>query len=282
MAIPSRIVTRLTAGLKKFQPILVSAKSRDINESDTVVIITDMLQDIFGYDKYTEITSEHAIKGTFVDLAIKLDNATVLLIEVKAIGSEMKDSYVKQAIDYGANLGVDWVVLSTGVHWRVYKIIFSKPISCEIVFEFNILELNPKDEDHLECLWMLSKESWQKESLKEFHAQKQALNRYLMAALLQSDPILDVIRRELKRVTPGVRIDSGEILKVLTLEVIKRDALEGEKADASKKLVMKAAKTVLRTRGSGETKALGKQDSGEVDVESEGDGVSTAVQMDQS
>lgn len=45
---------RISAGIKRFQPILESAKSRDVGESDTVTIITDMLSEIFGYDKYSD------------------------------------------------------------------------------------------------------------------------------------------------------------------------------------------------------------------------------------
>ncbi len=49
--LPKRAIERISAGLKKFQPIVASAKSRDVNESDTVVIVTDLLQEVFGYDK---------------------------------------------------------------------------------------------------------------------------------------------------------------------------------------------------------------------------------------
>ena len=86
-----KVAERITAGLKRFQPILASAKSRDVNESDTVVIVTDVLQEVFGYDKYSEITSEHMIRGTFCDLAIKLDGQLALLVEVKAIGIDLKE-----------------------------------------------------------------------------------------------------------------------------------------------------------------------------------------------
>jgi len=55
--IASKVAERISSGLKKFQPILESARTRDVNESDTVVIVTDMLQEVLGYDKYTEITS---------------------------------------------------------------------------------------------------------------------------------------------------------------------------------------------------------------------------------
>ncbi len=101
--VPSRIADRITSGIKRFQPILAAAKSRDVGESDTVTIVVDMLSDVFGYDKYSEITSEHAIRGTFCDLATKIDGVLQLLIEVKAIGLELKDQHVKQAVDYASN-----------------------------------------------------------------------------------------------------------------------------------------------------------------------------------
>lgn len=103
--LPKKAIERINAGLKRFHPILASAKARDVNESDTVVMVTDLLQELFGYDKYAEISSEHMIRGTFCDLAVKLDGTLALLIEVKAIGLGLKEQYVKQAVDYAANQG---------------------------------------------------------------------------------------------------------------------------------------------------------------------------------
>ena len=107
MAIPKKVAERLVAGIKRYQPILAAAKNRDVGETDTVTIVKDMLADVFGYDKYAELTSEHAIRGTYCDLAIKLDGKLTKLLEVKAIGIDLKDAHVKQAIDYAANQGVD-------------------------------------------------------------------------------------------------------------------------------------------------------------------------------
>jgi len=71
--VPIKVSERISTAIRRFQPIINAAKSRDANESDTVIIITDMLSDIFGYDKYSEITSECAIRGTWCDLAIKME-----------------------------------------------------------------------------------------------------------------------------------------------------------------------------------------------------------------
>lgn len=71
--IPAKVATRLKNEVPKFQKILKSASDRDVNEADTVVIITDMLDAVFGMDKYSEVTREFAIKGTYVDLAVKIE-----------------------------------------------------------------------------------------------------------------------------------------------------------------------------------------------------------------
>ena len=124
--IPAKIRANLVDGIKKYQPIVKKARDKDVNESDTVTIIADMLSDIFGYDKYSEVTSEFAIKKTFCDLAIKLDGEPKLLIEAKAAGLELKDQHIKQAVDYGANSGIEWVVLTNGVYWKIYNIVFEE------------------------------------------------------------------------------------------------------------------------------------------------------------
>jgi hypothetical protein len=243
---PAKVATRIAAGIKRFQPILLSAKTRDVNESDTVVIVTDVLHDLFGYDKYSEITSEHSIRGTFCDLAVKLDGALAFLIEVKAVGMALKDGFVKQAIDYAANQGVDWVVLTNGILWRVYKVSFAKPISHELVVEFNLLEANPRNEVHVDMAFLLSKEGWKRSRLGDYHLQKEALSRFSMAALILSDPLLEVLRRELRRVTPGLRVEIAEVRTVLEGEVLKRDVLEGDRASAAKRAINRAANKTLR------------------------------------
>src|ERR1043165_1688835 len=126
--IPAKVAARISTALKRVQAILDGAKARDVNESDTVVIVTDLLQEVFGYDKYADITSEHMIRGTYCDLATKVEGKLALLIEVKAIGSELKDGHVKQAVDYAANQGCDWVVLTNGISWRVYKLALSQAV----------------------------------------------------------------------------------------------------------------------------------------------------------
>lgn len=246
--VPNKVADRLSAGIKRFQPILTSAKTRDVGESDTVIIVTDMLSEIFGYDKYSEITSETSIRGTWCDLAIKIDGTIEFLIEVKAIGLELKDAHTKQAVDYSANQGTDWVLLTNGEIWRVYKVIFAKPIDSELVLEINFSQLNPKRSSDVERLFTLTREGWLKSALGEFQAQRQALSRFFLGAMVLSNPVLEIIRRELKRLSPDVRIDIEQIKAVLVQDVLKREVVEGEKADEARKKIHKTASKLLRAR----------------------------------
>lgn len=245
--LPKKAIERMTSGLKRFQPVLASAKSRDVNESDTVVIITDLLQEIFGYDKYSEITSEHMIKSTYCDLAVKLQGELALLIEVKAIGLELKEPHVKQAVDYASNQGCEWVALTNGSIWRIYRVIFGKPIENELIVEFDLLAMTPRNMDDIELLGLLSKEGWQKARLGDYASQKQALSRFTLGALILGDSVLEALRREIRRLSPEVKVGTDEIRNVLSAEVIKREVLEGEKAEIARKQVAKTAARPLRS-----------------------------------
>jgi Type I restriction enzyme R protein N terminus (HSDR_N) len=245
-SVPKKVAERLAAGLKRFQPILQVAKSRDDGEADTVMIVTDMLDILFGYDKYSEITAEYSIRGTYCDLATKLDGVLQCLIEVKAVGIDLKEQHVKQAVDYAANQGVDWVLLTNAIQWRIYHVIFAKPIDQVLLVEVDLSQMSPRSLDDLECLYLLTKEGWQKSALGDYQTQKQALSRFFLGALLLSDSVLSVIRRELRRVSPDVRIETDQIAQVLTNEVIKREVIDGEQANEAKRKVVRAAKKALR------------------------------------
>ena len=253
--VPKKVAERLVAGIKRFQPILTAAKARDVGETDTVTIIKDMLADIFGYDKYTELTSEFAIRSTYCDLAIKLDGKLSTLIEVKAIGIDLKEAHVKQAVDYAANQGVDWVLLTNGVRWCVYHVFFTRPIQQEIVVDIDFSTLTSKSASDVETLYLWCKEGWQRSALGDFHAQKQALSRFFLGAMVLSDSVLEVVRRELRRVSPDVRIDIEQIRSVLVNEVLKREVMEGDKADEARRKISRSANKSLRATASKGAKA---------------------------
>lgn len=244
--IPKRVVERLSGQLGRFQKVLEAAMHRDVNEADTVTIVTDMLADLFGYDKYTEITGEFAVRNTFCDLAVVVDDKPKFLLEVKAIGIDLKENHLRQALDYGANHGIDWVVLTNGIEWQIHRVRFERPISHDLVCTMRMQELNGRRSEDQECLFLLCKEALGKAAIEDYHAHRQTVNRFALGALLLSEPVLKVLRRELRRIEPNIKVDTNEIAGILRSEVLKRDVLEGDAADQMKQVLRRSSRRALR------------------------------------
>lgn len=234
-SIPKRAEERIKAGIKTFAKVIEAAKARDVNESDTVTIITDMLSTICGYDKYTEITSEYAIRGTYCDLAIKAgDDKPTFLIEVKAINIPLKEPHLRQAINYAATEGIEWVMLTNGDHWQAHRVIFGKPVKTEVAFDFSFSD-TAKLPLLTEFFFLISKEGVSKSAIATFHEECQLTSKYMVAAALMTEPVVSAVRRQLVAAGKGVKITDEQILTTLQNLVLKREVLEGEEAVKAKR-----------------------------------------------
>ncbi len=245
-AIPKRVLDRFAKKLPEYQKILKAANDKDVNESDTVTIVTDILADVFGYDKYSELTREYCIRGTYCDLAIKVDGNLRFLIEAKAIGLDLKPLHLRQALDYGAREGIQWVILTNGITWQVNRIRFEQPVAYDIVCSFDIMSMSHRKQDDVDLLFLLCREAISTTAIEDFHDRQKFVNRFVVGLLLQEEPVLDVIRRELRRLSPGLRVENAEVKNILTAEVVKRDTLEGELAEAAKLRLKTAVKKAAR------------------------------------
>lgn len=232
--IPKTVEKRIREGIKKYKNVLKTAKDRDVNESDTVTIVIDMLADICGYDKYGEITKEFAIRGTFCDLAIKFEEKLIFLIEVKAIGIDLKDNHLRQALQYASNSGVEWVILTNGDHWQAHRVIFEKPIKTEIAFDFSFIDTT-KLSKLIEFFFLLGKEGAKKSAIDAYHEERQLTSRFMIAQIIQTESVLNLIRKQLRTLSNKVKITNEDILNTLQLQILKREVTEGEESTKAKK-----------------------------------------------
>jgi hypothetical protein len=250
---PKKTHDRILSGLKRYQPIVRKLRERDISEADTVTVIKDILTDLFGYDKYTELTSEQQIRGTFCDLAIQVDGKIQYLAEAKSAGTNLNDNHLRQAVNYGANQGIEWVLLTNAIEWRVYRIKFAQPIDYVEVFSFDLTQVSSRSADDIAKLFMLCRESVSTDALAEYHRQAQILNRFVIAELIQTEAVVGTIRREFKRLFPGVKVTDEDLKTMLANGVLKRDTIDGDPPKEAKSIVKKAttalAKRLAKAKG---------------------------------
>jgi predicted type IV restriction endonuclease len=156
-------------------------------------------------------------------------------------------------VDYAANQGVDWVILTNAAQWRIYRVTFGKPIDSRQVAEIDMLAIAPGDASQLEILYLLTREGLERNALKKYDRHHRATSRHLIAAVLLDDDVLRCIRRELRRVNPDVKFDIAEIRGKLMLEVLRRETIEGEDAEEARRMVTKAQGRALKRSRKQET-----------------------------
>jgi Type I restriction enzyme R protein N terminus (HSDR_N) len=255
LKIPRKVLDRFSDNLKKYQSVASSHKSRDVSEADTVTLVKDILADVFGYDKYKELTSEYQIRGTFCDLAVQIDGEIKYLVEVKAAGVELNDGHLRQVLQYGASKGIAWIVLTNAIDWRLYKIKFGQPVEHDEVSSFSLLNINLKNEDDLRRMFLLSYEGSASDAMKVFHDHTQLLNKYTVSQVLMMDSVIGMVRRELRRLFPDLKVDLEQITDLMNNEILKREVIEGDKPKEAQQRVKKALQKLVRQNAKKESGA---------------------------
>ena len=198
--------------LKKYLPHLLKAREESLNEADTVQRIVRIFEDVLGYDIMSEITRETQIKGGYVDLAMKIDGTTRLLVEVKAAGLTLRDRHIEQAERYAAEGNIRWVVLTNGVHWNLYHLSFEEGIEYEKAFE---LDLSTDSIDRVcQLLSLLHRKAVSKRALEDFWEHRAALSPASIGKSLFADDVLRLIRRTIRR-NEGVIIDEEDLANAI-------------------------------------------------------------------
>lgn len=245
-AIPVRIKERFVKNLSKYQRILREKSKGDFNEADTVKILIDILENVFGYDKFNEISSQFKTQHQYCDLALIIGGKLKVLIEVKSIKAKLTTTHINQICNYAILQGktVKWLILTNGIKWKVINIVYGKQLSHEELFEFDFLELSMKKNADISTLYLLSKEAVNKNSIDSYYNVNQTLNEFVVGHILISDPVLDVVRRTIKKMNPEIKCDNKALSSIIESNVIQSQIFEDEKGRKAKSQVNKYFKSI--------------------------------------
>lgn len=194
--------------LKKYLPHLLQAQAESLNEADTVQRLTKVLEDVFGYDPMSEISRESAIKDRFCDLALKVDGATRLLIEVKSGGTVLRHKHIEQAQNYAANGNIRWVLLTNGIAWSLYHLTFEEGIESVLAFTVDLSE--GVTDKGAELLTLLHRQCVMKGALEDFWSHRVALSPASIGRAIFTQECLKLIRRDIRR-REGLLIDEEDL-----------------------------------------------------------------------
>jgi hypothetical protein len=189
--------TKLFEALKKYSKKYLNGKLTELDESGTRLMINEFLMDVLGYAPIEEIRTEYMIKGTYADYVIQLKGVRHFLVEVKALSINLSEAHLRQAVNYGANEGIEWALLTNGRCFDFYKIVFNKPIESRKVFsiDFNDPAQLKKSVEHIQ---FLHKDSVSNKGLALLWNKSIALDPANVAGFLYTDNVINFIKKGLK------------------------------------------------------------------------------------
>ncbi len=112
--------------IKKYE-VLTKSKIKNYNEANTrkdfiLPLFKALGWDVFNNFTSNEVVEEETILSGRIDYSFRINNITQFLLEAKSLSVNInKDKWAKQAIEYGWNKGVSWVILTNFKELKVYN-----------------------------------------------------------------------------------------------------------------------------------------------------------------
>ena len=226
--ISNKIQERIKAGLRRFKPLLKAARERDANRADTATLVLDLMSELFGYDRYSEITSELDKKESVFDFSIQTDGQSRMLVRVSPICAAPDDRYLLATAQFAQMNGIEWIILTNGFGWQVHHVEDFGETSpgTPVVLAFDLLQMQPGREAHLETIHLLTREGHEKAGLNHFKLRVEMTNRHYLGAMVLSDAVVASVRRELLKLNPDLRVTPNELRENLAKGVLRPEIVQ--------------------------------------------------------
>jgi len=189
---------QLLGSLKEYHRQYLKKLNPELDESGTRMMVNAFLTEVLGFEPIQEVKTEHLIRGAYADYVVQLKGKQHFLVEVKALGFELSEKHLRQARQYCADEGIEWALLTNGIQFDFYKIFFEKPISERKVFSIDLSD-SSKLKESVEMFQYLHKISVADKEFKPLWNKCVALDPKTVAGLLHNKPVINFIKRALKK-----------------------------------------------------------------------------------
>ncbi len=204
--------------LKNYKKKYLVDKYFELDESATRLMINSFLSNVLGYAELDEVKTEYTIKGTYADYVIQLDKKQHIVIEVKAIQINLSENHIRQALGYAANEGIDWVLLTNGKQWMLFRVLFEKPIKNILVFNFD-LSIEESYKKAIVALEYLTKKCVEKGDLEQYWERYIVIEPKNLCKYLYEPETIKLLKRMLKKEV-GINFSEEDLFEAIHKIVI--------------------------------------------------------------
>ena len=226
---------RIKKSLPRIKRLVEKGKLEEYKEADTRKIV-NMALECLGWDSFENITAEQMINSRYADYVIKTDDEQIFVVEVKQIGLKLKDTHLNQARQYAVDEGIDWIILTNGDDWQVYRTTLEGKIPVtKLVFKLSVTDDEMKPAQKTELLYLLSEEANRKKEIEDYYDKRVALSAENLADHILSDEVINKLRISIRNTT-GQRLLNSEIAKALVTRLFREEKVTDDHRKTIKKM----------------------------------------------
>ena len=231
-----KALERIKKGLRRMSNIVERAVRDDYKEADTRKIVSDMLCECLGWDKFENVTAEQMINSRYADYVVKTDDEEVFVVEVKQIGLKLKETHLNQARQYAVDEGIDWCMLTNDDEWQAFRTELEGKIPVtRHVFTVRISDKDMKPAEKARLFYLFSEEANRKKEIEDYYQRRIALSGANLADQIFGDKVINQLRCSIKNVT-GQRLTNSEIAKALVKRLFRDDVVNEDHMKAIKRM----------------------------------------------
>lgn len=181
------------------------------NEEETRRWVVDVLRSAFGY-KDDQLETEMKVLGKRVDIAIKVKEKVLMVIECKASNLKLTNAAKHQAANYAATLGSEWALVTNGQRWQLYYVTpqkGSEPIIVDVL-DVELLDDDGISKDDIEMLYLLTEKALTSgETLETFHFMNATSLENILKSIMSKEALTVISNNLIKSYQEknGVTID---------------------------------------------------------------------------
>ena len=205
--------------LSKYKAKYLGKDKLDLDESSTRLMINYFLSSVLGYVELQDISTEHRISDKYADYVIELGRKKHFVVEVKAIKLDLSDKHFRQALEYAANEGIEWILLTNGRQFQLYRVIFKKPIDSKKVLDLDLL-LN--DAKKCKDLILITKKSVEQKEIEEYWKRFEVLEPGKLHRVFYRKEVVGLLRRLLKA-KHCIKFSDDDLLESVTFYYCEQD-----------------------------------------------------------
>lgn len=178
--IPKQVKSRFKNYLANAQNQIINAEKQLIESNEKLLNAFKYIAcNIFGFNEQTELTYLSIPGAKYYYLGVKSGNEIKYIIEIVPPKMNFKNESFIKTSDFTIHNNIEWFVITNGTVWEIYRnrCKQSNEYGQEQIKEctFNFLDLNLKNDDYLTNLFILCKESPNKEIITDLYNRNQWL-----------------------------------------------------------------------------------------------------------